>query len=443
MKTDVTLKSLTVKLIVRTLRLFVLASMLMHYAELSAQTVIRHYFDEKKNRYIGFRGSVQFWGRYTSFNPGSLVDGEVKDGLWDFSMRRYRMQLYGRLSERMKFTFETGNNNLNYYQRDVWPKVLDASIEYKISDHVNVGIGKSGWTGLSRYAAPGTSTALGYDISFLATPFMNVYDDLLRRWGIYGHGGYKAWDYRVVISKPYRNAVSGFLLSDKAEFSCRYTPLQTSLYAKYQFYDKESLDSPFSPGTYLGEKRILNVGAGILYQPDATAKLIGGDTIYYDARLFAIDLFYEVPVNRKNLITFYVAYFKSNLGPDFVRSMGANNPANGGIATDYFNGPGNSTPVSGTGNLFNVQLAFLKPFQVSKNVLPVQAFGSMDYGTLHGLDDAMILWNAGISYFIRSHSSKFTVGYQNRPVFRKLSDDKIKEDSRKVMIVLQYQFKVG
>lgn len=353
------------------------------------------------------------------------------------------MQAYGKLTPRLKFTLEAGNNNLNYYNEDVWPRILDAFAEYRINNFLSIGGGKHGWTGLSRYAAPGTSTALGYDISFSAVSLMNIYDDLFRRYGIYAHGQVQKWDYRAAVCRPYRHEGQKFSFAEKATASGVYDRLQYSLYVKYQFRDKESQDSPYSPGTWLGEKNILNVGAGILYQPDATATLYGTDTTYHDAKLFAMDLFLEKPLDYRHVFTFYAAYCNNSIGPGFVRNLGVNNPANGHLSTDYYNDHGNSTPVSGTGNLYSIQVALLRSINVRERTFRIQVFGLLDYGVLTGLDDPMRIYQAGVNYFLRNHHSRITLGFQNRPVFRVSDDQKIVEGTRKSMVVLQYQLKIG
>src|SRR5690606_27232577 len=100
-----------------------------------------------------------------------------------------------------------------------------------------------------------------------------------------------SWDYRVVTAMPYRHAGQKFIYTDYATPSGKNNRLQYSLYVKYQFRDRESQDSPYSQGTWLGKKNVLNVGAGVLYQADASANLVNADTLYHDARLFSVDLF--------------------------------------------------------------------------------------------------------------------------------------------------------
>jgi hypothetical protein len=51
----------------------------------------------------------------------------------------------------------------------------------------------------------------------------------------------------------------------------------------------------------------------------------------------------------------------------------------------------------------------------------------------------MIMWDAGVNWLIEGHRSKVSLNYQNRPVF---SNTDLKEQSRKGMVVLQFQIAI-
>ncbi|WP_040396880.1 porin, partial [Cesiribacter andamanensis] len=127
-------------------------------------------------------GSLQFWLRHTSLNPGSLVDGEPAASSLDLSIRRYRLRLSGTAGEQLRYTLELGNNDVSHATAAAsLPRLLDAYVDYQLSSKLAFGAGKQAWAGPARYAAPATTQALAYDIDFVAAPFVNVYDDILRR----------------------------------------------------------------------------------------------------------------------------------------------------------------------------------------------------------------------------------------------------------------------
>jgi len=67
----------------------------------------------------------------------------------------------------------------------------------------------------------------------------------------------------------------------------------------------------------------------------------------------------------------------------------------------------------------------------------------MPYATLQSakydrLDKQMTVFDLGMNWFIKGHTSKFTLDYQNRPVYDPVGADLV-SSSRKSQVVLQYQ----
>lgn len=387
--------------------------------------------DTKK---LQFSGGIQLWMRYTDLNPGSAIGSQEFNDAFDISLRRYRLGLQGQLNERIKYNFSLGNNNLSRYQIDQAPKVLDAYVSYHFSNRFIITGGKHGWTGTSRYAAPSTLSALGSDINFSATPALNVHDDLLRKLSIAVRGQLAGLDYRIAFAKPF--VFVSQPLSNEAVFVDNPTSLNISGYFKYQFLEKESLNSAFSPWTYLGEKEIFNIGAGWTYQDMATQSLANnGDTLDHPMRSFGIDIFYEKPFG-KDTWTFYLVFLHHDLGPGFVRYIGANNPASGMVKELTLNGRGNSFPEAGTGQILFGNVGYLRGFER----FALQPYTMIEFADFEALDDPMLLWECGINYLMNGHQSKLTLGYRNRPVFIEQSGQRIVSD-RKSMVVLQYQIR--
>ncbi|WP_224997319.1 porin [Cesiribacter sp. SM1] len=399
--------------------------------------------DSAKEKLVNVSGSMQFWLRYTELNPGSLVHQEARSEIWDMSIRRYRLKFSGKVTEQIRYTIEFGNNDVNYYaSNNSMPHLLDAYIDYHINEHLAVGAGKQAWAGLARYAAPSTTQALAYDIDFVAAPFVNIYDDVLRRMGVYARGTWGGLDYRLSLAKPsYYSNTGQQTIGENASLSDRQPGYQFSSYVKYQFLEHEAQLIPYAPGTYLGKKHILNLGVGTLQQPNTSWSLNNGDTTYYGARSVAADLFYEKPLANNRGVNAYLAYINHQFGPRFVRYMGANNPANGGMATDWVNGRGNNTPVVGTGHIWYLQLGYIRPVD-QENKHQIQAYSSFEYARFEALSDPVLLCNAGLSYFLNGQRSKITLGYQSRPLFKK-SEHLVTEEERKNMLVMQYQILFG
>ncbi len=406
-------------------------------SSLTAQKIIKD-FNEDKTKFIGFAGSGQFWGRFAQLNPGSTVNGEQKDALWDLSIRRYRFKLYGQLDDKTLFTFTFGNNNIGSSTKsNTSPKILDAYIQYQWTEYLGFGVGKSGWTGLSRYSAPATSSLLGLDIQFSPLPQLNRSDDLLRKLSVFAKGQYGILDYRIVLAKPYTSN-NEVLDEGVTGFNPAASDYQASAYFKFELKDKEAQRSPFSPGTYHGKKNLFTIGVGALYQPQAMALALT-DTLYYAAKSLGVDIFYENKLRDDLVLTLYGAYHDHDLGPDFIRQVGANNPADGKVSNDYINGKGVSRIVSGTGSVFHFEGGVLKLFAKNKGI---QWYYSVEHAQFDAVDANLIHLESGFNYLLNNHRSKFTLGVKNWPVVI-TNGDSTEVDQRKSAVILQYQFKVG
>lgn len=396
--------------------------------------------DKEKDRDLNISGSMQFWVRYTSLNPGSKVLNEEVDAVWDLSIRRYRIKFNGKAHEKVRYHVEFGNNNLSYYTENSAPHLLDAFIDYQIHKNFALGIGKHAWSGLARYAAPSSTNALGYDIDFVAAPYVNVYDDILRRMGIYARGNVGRFDLRVVLAKPaFFNGNS--TIDENARFADKSPEYQFSSYIKYQFLEKESQQSPFSPGTYLGKKNILNFGVGTMHQPKTSWYLSGQDTMYHNATSFAADFFYEKILRGNKGMTLYITYIHHDIGRNFVRYMGANNPSTSAEPSDFVNGKGNNLPIVGTGSIWYLQVAHIRAAD-AKNKTQLQPYASLQYSRFNAFNEAAVIYSGGFNYFLNGHKSKITIGYQSRPVFQK-KEHLLVEGLRKDMLVMQYQILFG
>ncbi len=412
------------------------------------------YSNTEQTRYVRFGAAMQIWARYTDLNPGSRLsdDGQVLGGIADVSIRRFRASMDVQFAERALAYVQIGLNNLNFRSSRGKPvELLDIYAEYTISDAIALGGGKSAWNGISRYASPSTMRMLTLDLPLVALPTINVTDDLLRHLGLWAKGRVSRLDYRATVFTPYTvSAGSGFdpvLEEGVAKFSdngLESVPASAA-YLKWQFFEPENNRTPFMPGTYLGQKKVLNIGAGFEFQADRTAHLEQGEPVYNDMFLWAVDIFADLPVNRhkKPAVTVYAAVFDYDFGPNTLRNIGANNPT-GSVDPDQaaFNGSGNAYPLVGTGRTYYLQAGYLLPAMGKAGGLgQLQPYGDIQVSDFDGLDDHMIAWNAGINWLFRGHGSKLSLGLQNRPLFFD-EGGRLVTRGRRSQVVLQYQFRL-
>ena len=413
------------------------------------------YLDEEQTRYVKFGTSMQIWARYTDLNPGSSIseNGAVQSGIADVSIRRFRASMDAQLTGRTMGYIQIGLNNLNYRSSRGTPvELLDIYAEYKASDAFSFGGGKSLWHGVSRYSSPSTTRMLTLDLPLVALPTINITDDLLRHVGVWAKGRISRLEYRAALFTPFTVEGSTSFDPDPEEGVAKFTDdgldhaLGSSAYLKWQFYEKESNRLPFAPGTYLGQKKVLNIGVGYEIQTNRTVHLELDEPVFNDLKLWAVDAFADLPVNRekRTAVTIYAAVFNYDFGPDYIRNVGANNPA-GGLDPDQaaFNGAGNAYPILGTGRTMYVQAGFLfPPMGHGGGLGQLQPFADFQSSDFERLDDRMNAWSAGINWLFRGHDSKATLGLQSRPIYFQ-EGDRIEVHEHKSMIVLQYQLRMS
>ena len=383
----------------------------------------------------------QFWLRHTDMNPGTTINDEPTNQFTDISIRRLRIFSSMNINDRWYFKLQIGTNNINHLNSQTPLRILDLETSYKFSEALILGGGKNGHAGLSRYASASSFAALGFDLAFFTMPTVGVTDEILRKLSLYTKGYLGPVEYRAVVARP-QLLSSESSISDQSTFRKDLPAVQYSAYFAYTFFEKESNVSAFRSGTYYGKKKVLNIGAGFMFQKDALTGLTTSlDTAYYDMSHLAVDFFIDMPLNQKLAITSYLGYFDYDFGKNYIRNAGVNNPANGQVSPT-FHGFGNKLPTTGTGQVFYGELGFMRRTERIKSLEGLQPFGSLQYADYELLSDPMIMYNLGLNFIFDGHNSKLSIGVQSRPVFKLNDQLELKESERKLMWVAQYQMKI-
>lgn len=398
-----------------------------------------------KSGMLGFYASGQLWGRYTDNNLYSTVEGEPVDSQFDISIRRIRIGGFGTINKSIFLKFTVGNNNLNFMNRDKGHLlyVLDAYGKFMFSDQLHVGLGKSSAIGLSRFAPVSNSSLVTLDVPFIAIPMVNINDDITRRLSVFAEGQLGKIDYTLAFAKPFLYD-SNITYGEDAKFSTGNTSWQPSAYVAYNFFDTESHASTVAAGTYLGKKKILNLGAGFLFQSRGMeTENTAGESVRHDIILWSTDIYLDMPLNEGNSrsVTFYTGFFNYDFGPGFIRQIGANNPANGTEMSTYA-GAGNRFPLVGTGQTIYSQFGYRFEIDKAEWMQGLQPYVAFQYGNYEKLDEAMIMYDYGVNFLFKGHNSKFTIGMQHRPVFEYNEVNDLTVQEYKFMAVAQYQFRL-
>ncbi|NOT74327.1 MAG: hypothetical protein HOP08_05310 [Cyclobacteriaceae bacterium] len=399
----------------------------------------------------------QVWFRFNDSNPGTQVLGQNESQTFDIGLRRTRLQLYGQLTDHVSFYFQFGQNNFNYLTQNAGNRKLevffhDALAEYRFSpknDKLILGGGLTITNGLSRFSQPSIGTIMSMDVPVFGQATVDQTDEFSRKLSIYARGQLGKLDYRLVISDPFPVTTNGTTLpaiGSNAQFSQIGHNKQYQGFFMWNFFDKESHVTPYMTGTYLGKKKVLNLEAGFITQKDAMW-VAGPDPInptvnpgFQDMNLWSVAMFYDAPVNKEKgtAINAYLGYFGTNYGTGYLRYNNAMNPGSAlaGGAPYPASSQGNAFPMFGTGNQIYGQFGYL----MKKDLFGEGNGTLMPYVTVQSanfdrIPEAMNVYSAGINWFIKGHTSKITLDYQNRPTY----NADFTSGDRKGQVVLQYQ----
>ncbi len=155
-------------------------------------------------------------------------------------------------------------------------------------------------------------------------------------------------------------------------------------------------------------------------------------------------MFYDMPIDESkgNAITAYAAFSDNDYGKNYVRNVGAMNPANGTNGAGSFNGAGSAFPMIGTGNTLFGQFGYLFPKDMLGNAGTLQPYASLQYSDFELFNDPMVMYEFGANWLIEGHRYKMSANYQSRPVFFQTNATEYTSASRKGMVVMQFQISI-
>ncbi|WP_397447511.1 porin [Polaribacter sp. R77954] len=378
---------------------------------------------------------AQIWMRYSDLNEGSLIQNEPTSEFYDISIRRLRIPIYSQITPKIFFYSILGGNNFNFKTKDISLEILDLYAEYSFAKFFEVGFGKSGWQGLSRWNIRSNKTLMGLDSPLFPLNSVEKNDDIGRLFGAWIKGQAGKFDYRLAFNRPY--FVSA-IPNGEVNFANNKPRIKTSTYVKYQFFEHESNKSAYQVGTYVQNKKVFNIGVGYQFQSKAMSD---GDALlpatnFYDMQHWAVDSFLNLPLSNDDAITAYLGYYDYNFGKNYIRNVGANNPTSGGGVD--FNGAGVAFPMIGTGTTWYMQFGYaFKETKILGEDYVIQPNVAVQTSNWDALNDQMTVYDFTVNFLMNgSHSNKVSLGYQHRPIFDATT---IQKKGYKGMAVLQYQ----
>lgn len=391
----------------------------------------------------------QIWFRSQQMNPGTQIGDEWSSNSTDIGNRRLRILLYAQISKRYMILTHFGINNQTFsnggaagtsgtggYGAGKKPGLFfhDAWNEYAVvlpgeanKFSLSLGGGLHYYMGLSRMTMASTLNFLAIDAPIFNWPLIDNADQFARQIGVFAKGKYGKLEYRLSVNKPYATNLTpvNFTNPDAAVAvdNSGNTRWSKAGYFEYQFLEQESNLLPFKVGTYVGTKKVFNLGAGFYTAPQATRTMVDSVTARHDMKLFAADAFLDLPVGKKEnkmAITAYSVFYNYDFGPNYLRNIGIMNV--GVNAPDFagqraIEGPGTAQAMIGTGNIWYTQAGFLLPNKNEKPKLRIQPYGTFTYKNFEALEKHSTQFDVGSNFYIDGHHAKITTQYSTRPVY--------------------------
>ncbi|GAA4318169.1 hypothetical protein GCM10023149_16130 [Mucilaginibacter gynuensis] len=423
--------------------------------------------DSSGQKYIRFMTWATFWARQTQANPGTAINGVRKDNWTDFSLRQFRLVTYSQLSPRYLILADigidnqafssggaagggnTGNGGQNYagtlgkkpglYLHDLWNEYAIVPDKDLVSGKNNkasvyIGTGLHYWNGVSRMTSAGSANYLAVDVPLYNWPLVDLSDQFARQLGIYLKGNIGPVSYRWALNKPFSvlstatafpkgSRDSSFAVDNNATGK-----LATTGYAAWQFFDKENTQLPYYTGTYVGTKKVFNLGAGYYHSAEGTVTQVSNSALStfnrHSINLWAVDVFADLPFGGKNAnwaFTGYSAFYHYDFGPNYLRygsiineNVSQDPTFKGDVSQAGF---GNSAPLIGTGTSWFTQAGLLLPKTIFQGKTRFQTFGEFSLQRFDRFKNASFTyWSAGGNIYLDGHHARISIKYQTRPV---------------------------
>ena len=407
-------------------------------------------FDDEGKKYLRLLAWGQAWTKFTDNNPGTVDDYDsILEDSEDFGIRRARIVTYSQLTERYMILMHLGINNQSFTNGGATgsggvgpagagkkPQIFFHEIanEYAIIPQskdrdfsLYTGAGLHYWNGISRKSSSSTLSYMTLDSPIFCWPNIEFTDEFARQLGWYWKGKWHKLDYRTAIDQPF-NADGRAELNHERAVNVPANGWAYTGYFEWEFWDQESDLLPYKTSTWLGEKKVFNIGAGYYFHPNASGILDDlGQIEKQDQLALGLDVYYDRPVGDCGAaVTMYGAYYIFDYGDNYFRNIGILNTgrlgppavlaANGIEPT--ISGPGNAQPLMGTGEIFYIEGGYLLPkWVLGENHGRLQPFAAFAHKNLEYLDDAAFNYDMGCNYLIDGHRAKITMQYSLRPQF--------------------------
>ena len=339
------------------------------------------------------------------------------------NLRRARVLMFSQINKKFMILTHFGLNSLNsstlspvgkgegsqLFFHDVWA-------QYSLGEDHAVGGGLHYFNGISRLNNQSTLNFMTLDNNRQSWATIGLTDQFARHIGIFAKGKFGKLQYRVAINDAITNGldtrnpqINGpAVYGGKRLIGSKDAGKAYAGYFDYNFLDQESNFLPFKVGSYLGGKKVFNIGAGFFLHPNGSATMDNNNNLQgEDVSLFAIDAFYDAPLGDDgSALTAYATYQNNEYGKDYLFSA------------------------YGTGSMIYTHLGYV--FAGDKTKTRYQPYASYGTNSYDAIDDNRNVLGIGINAYMSGHNSKLTLEYMNQ----KFGSSKIGTVTLQAMIYL-------
>lgn len=355
-------------------------------------------FDEEGKKYL----RIISWAQVQA---DINLDAESSETPVDFNLRRARVLLFSQITDKFLILTHFGLNSLNSSTmgplgKDPGAQLFfhDAWVQYDLHKDHTVGAGLHYFNGISRLNNQSTLNMMTIDNNRQSWATIGLSDQFARHLGVFGKGKFGKLQYRVSINDAVINGLDtrdvadtnflgtvygGARLLNSSRSSKTYTG-----YFDYNILDEESNFLPYKVGSYLGSKRILNVGAGFFLHPDGAVNVTTDGNEGQMVSVFAADVFYDAPIGENGAaITAYATYQKNDYGEDYNFSA------------------------YGSGSMIYGHAGYVIPGDLkTMRFQPYASYAINQYDA--DIDDYSRL-GVGLNAYLSGHNSKLSIEYSN------------------------------
>lgn len=354
-------------------------------------------FNDDGSKYLRLISWAQFQVVYSNDVPEDVNN-------FGFNVRRARVLMFSQITDKFLILTHFGINNLTsatlsptgkgegsqIFMHDVWG-------QWSLTKEHAVGAGLHYWNGISRLNNQSTLNLLTLDNNRQSWSTLGLSDQFARHVGIYFKGKFGKFKYQVAVNDAMTNGldardpndpdlVGDAVYGGKRILGSKDAGFNFAGYFEYNFLDQESNLLPYKVGTYLGTKKVFNVGAGFFAHPNGS---VGVDGSGENVGIFAIDAFYDVPIkDNGSALTAYATYQWNDYGPNYRYSA------------------------YGSGGMFYGHVGYVIPGDINKvRVQPYVSYASNSYDQT---PDNRNIFGIGGNVFFEGHHSKLTLEYKNQ-----------------------------